>query len=132
MIETPAAAIISDRLASMVDFFSVGTNDLEQYTLAVDRQDSRLEKYCRPHHKAVLRMIKLAADSIHREGKWISICGELGSRPEFIELFLAMGIDAISVSPTMILPLRKKIRTLRISDRQNILKSYGVIPDGVN
>lgn len=132
MIETPAAVMLSPELAKEADFFSVGTNDLEQYTLAVDRQDSRLEKYCRPHHKAVLRMIKLAADSIHREGKWISICGELGGRPEFIELFLAMGIDAISVSPTMILPLRKKIRTLRLGDRQNIFKSYGVIPDEVN
>lgn len=128
MIETPAAVILSDELAREVDFFNVGTNDLEQYTLAVDRQDMRLEKYCRPHHLAILRMIKQAADSVHRYGKWIGICGELAGEPELTETFLAMGIDVLSVSPAKILPMRRKIRALNIEDKHDILVRKGIIP----
>ncbi len=110
MIETPAAAMISDILAPMVDFFSVGTNDLIQYTLACDRQNQDVEKYCDNHHEAILRLIKLAADNAHKNGKWIGICGELASDMELTEEFLKMGIDELSVSPHYILPLREKIR----------------------
>ena len=110
MIETPAAAIISDRLAEMVDFFSIGTNDLTQYTLAIDRQNLALDEFYDPHHPAVLAMIKMAADNAHAEGKWIGICGELGADLELTEEFLKMGLDELSVSPAMVLPLRKKIR----------------------
>ena len=130
MIETPAAVMLSDELAREVDFFSVGTNDLEQYALALDRQDSRLEKYCKPHHLAVLRMIKMACDSAHRYGKWIGICGELGAELSLTELYLAMGIDELSVSPSQVLPVRKKIRSISLTDRLGILLRYGVIrPD---
>ncbi len=111
MIETPAAALISEQLAKEADFFSVGTNDLTQYTLACDRQNQKLEPFLDPHHPAILRLIKLAADNAHREGKWIGICGELGADPALTELFLAMGIDELSVSPAMVLPLRKRIRS---------------------
>ena len=110
MIETPAAAIISDKLAEMVDFFSIGTNDLTQYTLAIDRQNLALDEFYDPHHPAVLAMIKMAADNAHAEGKWIGICGELGADLELTEEFLKMGLDELSVSPAMVLPLRKKIR----------------------
>jgi phosphotransferase system enzyme I (PtsI) len=127
MIETPAAVMLSDELAREADFFSVGTNDLEQYSLALDRQDSRLDKYCKPHHLAVLRMIKMACDSAHRYGKWIGICGELGGDLALTELFLAMGIDELSVSPTQILPMRKKIRSIRLGDRMSTLIKCGVI-----
>ena len=130
MIETPAAVMLSDELAREVDFFSVGTNDLEQYALALDRQDSRLEKYRKPHHLAVLRMIKMACDSAHRYGKWIGICGELGAELSLTELYLAMGIDELSVSPSQVLPVRKKIRSISLTDRLGILLRYGVIrPD---
>lgn len=112
MIETPAAALISEQLAKEADFFSVGTNDLTQYTLACDRQNQKLEPFLDPHHPAILRLIKLAADNAHREGKWIGICGELGADPALTELFLAMGIDELSVSPAMVLPLRKRIRSV--------------------
>ena len=112
MIETPAAALISDELAREVDFFSVGTNDLSQYTLAIDRQNEQLNRFYNPHHKAVLRMIKLAADNIHREGKWIGICGELGADTDLTEQFLRMGIDELSVTPSMILEVRKKVRSI--------------------
>ncbi len=111
MIETPAAALISEQLAKEADFFSVGTNDLTQYTLACDRQNQNLEPFLDPHHPAILRLIKLAADNAHREGKWIGICGELGADPALTEIFLAMGIDELSVSPAMVLPLRKRIRS---------------------
>lgn len=110
MIETPAAALISDQLAKEVDFFSVGTNDLTQYTLAIDRQNQKLEEFYDPHHPAVLALIKLAADNAHKEGKWIGICGELGADVALTETFLKMGIDELSVSPSLILELRKKIR----------------------
>lgn len=109
MIETPAAALISDELAKLVDFFSVGTNDLTQYTLAIDRQNSKLDAFYRPHHKAILKLIKMAADHIHKEGKWIGICGELGADESLTQTFLDMGIDELSVSPSKILKLRKQI-----------------------
>ena len=129
MIETPASVMLSDELAREVDFFNVGTNDLEQYTLAVDRHDPRLEKYCRPDHIAILRMIKIAADSAHRYGKWIGVCGEIGGELSLTEAFLAMGIDMLSVSPTNILPLRRKIRSLDLSDKTAALKRHGVLRD---
>ena len=110
MIETPAAVMMSDELAKEVDFFSVGTNDLTQYTLAIDRQNSKLDPFYDPHHPAVLAMIKMAADNAHAEGKWIGICGELGADLELTEEFLKMGLDELSVSPAMVLPLRKRIR----------------------
>ncbi|MCD7740844.1 MAG: phosphoenolpyruvate--protein phosphotransferase [Ruminococcus sp.] len=127
MIETPAAVMLSDELAREVDFFSVGTNDLEQYTIAVDRQDSRLEKYCRPHHMAVLRMIKMAADSAHRYGKWIGVCGELAGDTELTELLLSMGIDELSVSPSRLLLLRRKIRSISLTDKLGVLVRHGVV-----
>lgn len=110
MIETPASVMISCELAKEVDFFSVGTNDLTQYTLAIDRQNSKLDPFYDPHHPAVLAMIKMAADNAHAEGKWIGICGELGADLELTEEFLKMGLDELSVSPAMVLPLRKRIR----------------------
>lgn len=113
MIETPAAVMVSRELAKEVDFFSVGTNDLTQYTLAIDRQNPKLDGFYNPHHPAVLRMIEMAAESIHAEGKWIGICGELGADLKMTERFLQMGIDELSVAPSMILPLRKKIRELK-------------------
>ena len=110
MIETPAAAIISDLLAKEVDFFSIGTNDLTQYLLAIDRQNEKLDEFYNPHHKAVLRMIYQTVQNAHREGIWCGICGELGADPELTKLFLAMGIDELSVSPRRILSIRKIIR----------------------
>ena len=110
MIETPASVMISRELAKEVDFFSVGTNDLTQYTLAIDRQNAKLDKFYDPHHPAVLAMIKTAADNAHAEGAWIGICGELGADLELTEEFLKMGLDELSVSPAMVLPLRKRIR----------------------
>ena len=115
MIETPAAAFMSDRLAQEVDFFSVGTNDLTQYTLACDRQCNNLGKFYDPHHPAVLRAIKMAADNAHKYGKWIGICGELGADLEMTETFLAIGIDELSVSPSAVLPLRNAIRMIDAS-----------------
>lgn len=120
MIETPAAAIISDELAREVDFFSVGTNDLTQYTTAVDRQNANLDKFYYPHHKALLRLIKMAADNAHKNGIWIGICGELGADMELTETFLSMGIDELSVSPACILPLRKKIRDTDVSKVRDV------------
>ena len=110
MIETPASVMVSRELAKEVDFFSVGTNDLTQYTLAIDRQNSKLDEFYDPHHPAVLRMIKMAAESAHAEGAWIGICGELGADLELTEEFLKMGLDELSVSPSMVLPLRNRIR----------------------
>lgn len=110
MIETPASVMISRELAKEVDYFSVGTNDLTQYTLAIDRQNSKLDEFYNPHHPAVLAMIRMAAENAHAEGKWIGICGELGADLELTEEFLKMGLDELSVSPSMVLPLRKRIR----------------------
>ena len=112
MIETPAAALISDKLAKEVDFFSVGTNDLTQYTLAIDRQNQKLEEFYDPHHPAVLNLIQMAADNAHKEGKWIGICGELGADLELTKTFINMGIDELSVSPSMILEIRNNIREI--------------------
>ena len=112
MIETPAAVMIADELAQLVDFFSIGTNDLTQYTLAIDRQNEKLDDFYDPHHPAVLRMIRMAAESAHQYGKWAGICGELGADLDLTEEFVKMGIDELSVSPSMILPLRKRIREL--------------------
>ena len=109
MIETPAAAIISDKLAKHVDFFSVGTNDLTQYTLAADRQNPHLSKLYTAHHTAILRLIKLAADNIHKEGKWIGICGEAAADSELLKLFIAIGIDEFSVSSGYLLPVKELI-----------------------
>ena len=110
MIETPAAALISDLLAKEVDFFSIGTNDLTQYTLAMDRQNSKLDEFYNPHHEAVLRLIEQVVRNGHREGCWVGICGELGADLELTERFLRMGIDELSVAPGMILAVRKQIR----------------------
>lgn len=112
MIETPAAAIISDVLAKEVDFFSIGSNDLTQYTLALDRQNERLEKYCDVHHEAILRLIELIAENAHKNNIWVGICGELGSDLELTERFVKAGIDELSVYPVAILPLKKRIRNL--------------------
>jgi len=110
MIETPASVLVADALAKEVDFFSVGTNDLTQYTLACDRQCNDLGKFYDPHHPAVLRALKLAADAAHKAGIWIGICGELGADLDLLETFLAIGIDELSVSPSSVLPLRAAIR----------------------
>lgn len=112
MIETPAAVMISDRLAQMADFFSIGTNDLTQYTLAVDRQNGKLEDFYDPHHEAVLRLIRMAVDNAHKYGKWVGICGELAADPDLTESFMEMGVDELSVPPAMVLPLRRRIREL--------------------
>ncbi len=113
MIETPAAVMLSDELAEMVDFFSIGTNDLTQYTLAIDRQNEDLDSFYDPHHKAVLRMIKMVVDNAHRCGKRVGICGELGADPKLTEKFVRMGVDGLSVAPAMILRLRESIRQMQ-------------------
>lgn len=113
MIETPAAVMISDELAEMVDFFSIGTNDLTQYTLAIDRQNEKLDSFYNPHHKAVLKMIQMVVDNSHKAGKWTGICGELGADTELTETFVKMGVDELSVAPSMILKLRKIIREMK-------------------
>lgn len=126
MIETPAAVMISDRLAEIVDFFSIGTNDLTQYTLAVDRQNGLLDKFYDPYHEAVFRMIQLTVENAHKAGKWVGICGELAADPALTEEFIRMGVDELSVSPSMILKIRKKVRETEISpscqERQDMLK----------
>ncbi len=109
MIETPAAVMMSSELAELVDFFSIGTNDLTQYTLAIDRQNSRLDRFYNPHHEAVLRMIQMTVDGAHKHGKWVGICGELGADTTLTERFVRMGIDELSVSPSMVLGVRSKI-----------------------
>ena len=118
MIETPAAVMISDELAEMVDFFSIGTNDLTQYTLAIDRQNEELNDFYNPHHKAILKMIQMVADHAHKHGKWVGICGELGADPELTKDFVRMGIDELSVAPSMILKLRKEIREMNVSENE--------------
>lgn len=117
MIETPAAAIISDRLAPMVDFFSVGTNDLTQYTLACDRQNSKIESFCDTHHEAILRLIEMSAQNAHKNGVWIGICGELAADTTLTETFLRMGIDELSVSPGFVLKVRDKVRSIDLSKK---------------
>ena len=112
MIETPAAAVISDKLAPMVDFFSVGTNDLTQYTLACDRQNPKVDPFCNIHHEAILRLIEMAAQNAHKNGAWIGICGELAADTRLTERFLRMGIDELSVSPSFVLKVRDVVRKL--------------------
>ena len=116
MIETPAAAIISDKLAEMVDFFSIGTNDLTQYTLAIDRQNEKLDEFCNPHHEAILRMIQMVVDNAHKCGKWAGICGELGADATLTEQFVRMGLDELSVAPSMVLKLRKIVREMKVEE----------------
>lgn len=116
MIETPAAVMISDRLAEMVDFFSIGTNDLTQYTLAIDRQNEKLDDFYNPHHEAVLRMIQMVVDNAHKCGKWAGICGELGADLTLTEKFVRMGLDELSVAPSMILKLRKIVREMKVEE----------------
>ena len=113
MIETPAAVMISDRLAELVDFFSIGTNDLTQYTLAIDRQNERLDDFYNPHHEAILRMIQMVVENAHKCGKWAGICGELGADPTLTEQFVRLGVDELSVAPSMILKLRKIVREMK-------------------
>lgn len=116
MIETPAAVMISDRLAEMVDFFSIGTNDLTQYTLAIDRQNEQLDDFYKPHHEAVLRMIRMVVENAHKCGKWAGICGELGADLTLTEQFVRMGVDELSVAPSMILKLRKIVREMKAEE----------------
>ena len=115
MIETPAAAIISDELAKEVDFFSIGSNDLTQYTLAIDRQQSDLDEFFDPHHPAVLRLIDMTVKNGHKEGIWVGICGELGADLSLAETFLRMGVDEFSVNPPSVLSLREKISSVDLS-----------------
>jgi phosphotransferase system enzyme I (PtsI) len=114
MIETPAAAIISDDLAKEVDFFSIGTNDLTQYTLAADRQNETLGRFCDPHHKAVLRLIRQVVENAHRQGVRVGICGELGADLTMTKTFLALGIDELSVTPSKVLEVRSKVRSCSV------------------
>lgn len=125
MIETPASVMISDLLAKEVDFFSIGTNDLTQYLLAVDRQNQKLDRYYNPYHPALLRCLKMAADNAHQEGKWIGICGELAGDTALTEMFLAIGIDELSVSPSRILAVREKVRSIQLENsRATILSAF--------
>ncbi len=112
MIETPAAVMMSDALAEVVDFFSIGTNDLTQYTLAVDRQNPRIERFYNPHHPAVLRMIEFVVNNAHKKGKWVGVCGELGGDLELLEFFLKIGLDEVSIAPAKVLKMRKAIRSI--------------------
>ena len=121
MIETPAAAVMSDRLAKEVDFFSCGTNDLTQYTLACDRQNNDLGRFYDPHHPAVLRLIKMVVENAHRNGIWVGVCGELGADLEMTETFLAIGVDELSVTPRAVLPLRNAIRNCDLSEKADRL-----------
>ena len=115
MVETPAAALISDKLAKEVDFFSIGTNDLSQYTLVVDRTSRVLSDFFNPHHPAVLKLIQMTVENAHKEGIWVGMCGELGSDLSITETFLRMGVDEFSVAPYSVLPLRKQIRSIDLS-----------------
>ena len=115
MIETPAAVMISEQLAQEVDFFSIGTNDLTQYTLAIDRQNPKLDEFYDAHHPAVLRMIQMTIENGHKGDAWVGICGELGADLELTETFLRMGVDELSVSPTFVLPVRNRVRELDLS-----------------
>lgn len=125
MIETPAAVMISEELAREVDFFSVGTNDLTQYTLAIDRQNPQLDAFYEPHHPALLRMIRMVVENAHKAGIWIGICGELGADPQLTSTFLSLGVDELSVSPGLVLGLRKTIRETDVSAVQNsVLASF--------
>ena len=118
MIETPAAALISHKLAPMVDFFSIGTNDLTQYTLACDRQNPDIDRFCDTHHEAIIKLIEMAAESAHRYGKWIGICGELAADTTLTETFLRIGIDELSVSPSFVLKVRDTVRSIDLSNNK--------------
>lgn len=125
MIETPAAAVISDILSKHLDFFSIGTNDLTQYTLAADRQNPDIGEFCDTHHKAILRLINLVVQNAHKNNTWVGICGELGADLELTELFLSIGIDELSVTPTAILPIRKKVIETNVSEiKESMLSKY--------
>lgn len=115
MVETPAAAVMSEELAKEVDFFSIGSNDLTQYTLAIDRQQTKLDAFFNPHHPAVLKLIQMTIENGHKAGIWVGICGELGADLTLTETFLRMGVDELSVSPPSVLPLREKVRSLDLS-----------------
>ncbi|MBQ0059861.1 MAG: phosphoenolpyruvate--protein phosphotransferase, partial [Lachnospiraceae bacterium] len=115
MIETPAAIMIADELAQKVDFFSVGINDLTQYILACDRMNNDLDKLFDPHHPAIIKSLKIAAEAAHKAGIWIGVCGELSAQPAFLDLFLSLGIDELSVPPNAVLPLRAAIRRSKVS-----------------
>ena len=115
MVETPAAAVMSEELAKEVDFFSIGSNDLTQYTLAIDRQQTKLDAFFDPHHPAVLKLIQMTIENGHKAGIWVGICGELGADLTLTETFLRMGVDELSVSPPSVLPLREKVRSLDLS-----------------
>lgn len=117
MIETPAAALISDELAQMTDFFSIGTNDLTQYTLAIDRQNEKLDDFYDPHHPAILKLIQMSVENAHRYGIWAGICGELGADLELTETFLRMGVDELSVAPGTVLKVRAKVRETRLGEQ---------------
>ncbi len=123
MIETPAAALISDKLAKEVDFFSIGTNDLTQYSLAIDRQNQQANAFCDIHHPAILRLIKIVVDNSHKEGIWTGICGELAGDLSLTETFLAMGVDELSVTPNLLLPLKQKITTINVSEIKSAMLS---------
>ena len=113
MVETAAASLMADVFAKEVDFFSIGTNDLTQYTLALDRQNAKLDDFYNPHHEAILRMIQMVVDNAHKCGKWAGICGELGADATLTEQFVRMGVDELSVAPSMILKLRKIVREMK-------------------
>lgn len=112
MVETPAAAVTSDELAKEVEFFSIGTNDLTQYTLAIDRQNQNLDNFYDSHHEAILRLIKMTVENGHKEGIWVGICGELASDTTLTKTFVDMGVDELSVSPTYVLSVRKAVRDI--------------------
>ena len=125
MIETPAAVMVSEALAKEVDFFSIGTNDLTQYTLAIDRQNPKLEDFYDPHHPAVLNMIRMTVENAHKAGIWAGICGELGADPELTKLFLSIGVDELSVSPSRVLSVRKTILETDVSkERDEQIKKW--------
>lgn len=125
MIETPAAAVISDILSKHLDFFSIGTNDLTQYTLAADRQNPDIGKFCDTHHVAILRLINMIVQNAHKNGTWVGICGELGADLELTEAFLAIGVDELSVTPSAILPIRKKVIETNVSEiKESVLDKY--------
>ncbi|MBO5897995.1 MAG: phosphoenolpyruvate--protein phosphotransferase [Clostridia bacterium] len=127
MIETPAAALISDRLASMVDFFSIGTNDLTQYTLALDRQNAALDRFCDTHHEAILRLIRFAVDSAHRAGIWVGVCGELAADPTMTEALLRMGVDELSVAPSAVLSVRERVCRTHLGERAPVQMMKGSV-----
>ena len=125
MIETPAAALISDLLAKEVDFFSIGTNDLSQYTLAIDRQTTELDQFYDAHHEAILRLIRMSVENGHREGIWVGICGELGADITLTDTFMEMGVDELSVSPSRVLAVRKAILSAPTASSSVYMRSIG-------